>query len=249
MADAKLDIGALGTGTTDFSVQLVDEPLFSREQLDEIADGVFRLREHWVERAPGFHTLGFALYRDGSELADGELPVEESNARLDDNFGEALSELRAFLSRELGGAVEWARGLPLPGFHVFDADALTPGRPTGNSHFDVQYVWGSFEEPVLDAVSVTVPIRIPAAGTSLEYWPVDYAEFERLYARGTLDTLADAERRFERREVPYEPGRACLIRGLPLHRIGPTPRVEPSDHRITLQGHAVRLGEGWIAYW
>ena len=60
---------------------------------------------------------------------------------------------------------------------------------------------------------------------------------------------ADAERRFERREVPYEPGRPCLIRGLPLHRIGPTPRVEPSDHRITLQGHAVRLGERWIAYW
>jgi hypothetical protein len=145
--------------------------------------------------------------------------------------------------------VEWARGLPLPGFHVFDAEALRPGMPTGNSHFDVQYVWGRFHEPVLDAVSVTVPIRIPAAGTSLEYWPVDYAEFERLYASGTVDTLADAERRFERRGVPYEPGRPCLIRGLPLHRIGPTPRVEPSDHRITLQGHAVRLGERWIAYW
>jgi hypothetical protein len=96
---------------------------------------------------------------------------------------------------------------------------------------------------------VTVPIQVPASGTSLEYWPVDYAEFERLFNNGTIASVADAERRFPRHDVSYEPGKACVIRGLPLHRIGTTPHVQASDYRITLQGHAVRLGERWVAYW
>jgi hypothetical protein len=133
--------------------------------------------------------------------------------------------------------------------HVFDATGLRPAEPTGDAHFDIQYVWGRFEAPVLDVVSVTVPIRVPASGTSLEYWPVDYAEFARLYADETIGGVADAERLFPMHQVSYEPGKPCLIRGLPLHRIGTTPRVEPSDYRITLQGHAARLGERWVAYW
>jgi hypothetical protein len=79
--------------------------------------------------------------------------------------------------------------------------------------------------------------------------PVDYAEIARLYADETIDGVADAERLFPMHQVSYEPGKPCLIRGLPLHRIGTTPRVEPSDYRITLQGHAVLLGERWVAYW
>jgi hypothetical protein len=249
MADARLDIGIPGSGATDFSVSVSSEALFSAERLQDVIDGVFRLREHWIERAPGFFTLGLALYKDGREEDGRELDVDESNARLAESFGPALEELRAFLARELDGEVEWGERLPLPGFHVFDATALRPGAPTGDAHFDIQYVWGRFEEPVLDAVSVTVPIQIPASGTSLEYWPVDYAEFERLYTSGEIASVEDAERRFPMQEAPYEPGKPCLVRGLPLHRIGTTPHVEASDHRITLQGHAVRLGERWIAYW
>jgi hypothetical protein len=244
-----LDLGLPGTGAGGFSVTVPSEPLFSAERLQEVVDGVFRLREHWIERSPGFFTLGLALYKDGRESDGGELDVEESNARLERNFGPALTDLKAFMARELGGEVEWAEGLPLPGFHVFDATALQPGQPTGDAHFDIQYVWGRFDQPVLDAVSVTVPIQIPAAGTSLEHWPVDFAEFERLVGEGTIADLADAERHFPRHDVSYEPGRPCVMRGLPLHRIGTTPRVEESDHRITLQGHAVRLGERWLAYW
>jgi len=240
-----VDLGIPGSGATGFSVTTSSEPILSARRLEEVRDGVFRLREHWIERTPGFHTLGLALYKDGRDLTG----VEESNARLEDAFGPALDDLKAFLARELDGEVEWGRGLPLPGFHIFEAKALRPGEATGDAHFDIQYVWGSFEEEVLDAVSVTVPIEVPAAGTTLEYWPVDLAEFQRLYEDGEVGDVADAERRFPRRDVPYEPGRACLLRGLPLHRIGTTPSVQPSDHRITMQGHAVRLDERWVAYW
>jgi hypothetical protein len=244
-----LDVGIPGSGATGFSVNASSEPILSAEQLEDVVADVFRLREHWIERATGFFTLGLALYKDGREYAGRPLDVDESNARLEEGFGAALAELKAFLSRELGSEVEWGHGLPLPGFHIFDATALRPAEPTGDAHFDIQYVWGRFEEPVLDVVSVTVPIRVPASGTSLEYWPVDYAEFERLYSDETIDSVADAERLFPMHEVSYVPGKPCVIRGLPLHRIGTTPRVEPSDYRITLQGHAVRLGDRWVAYW
>jgi hypothetical protein len=244
-----LDLGLPGSGATGFSVEVSSEPALSAARLEEVLDGVFRLREHWIERGPGFFTLGLALYKDGMAAGGGRLDVEESNARLEEDFGPALADLKAFLARELDGGVEWGDGLPLPGYHIFDATALRPRQPTGDAHFDIQYVWGRFDEPVLDAVSVTVPIQIPAAGTSLEYWPIDYAELARLVGEGTFADVADAERRLPRHEVAYEPGRACLLRGLPLHRIGTTPSVEASDYRITLQGHAVRLGDRWVAYW
>jgi hypothetical protein len=168
-----LDVGIPGSGAAGFSVNASAEPIFAAEQLGEVLEGVFRLREHWIERAPGFFTLGLALYKDGMESQGRPLDVDESNARLEETFGPALAELKAFLERELDAEVEWGRGLPLPGFHVFDATGLRPAEPTGDAHFDIQYVWGRFEEPVLDVVSVTVPIQVPASGTSLEYWPVD----------------------------------------------------------------------------
>jgi hypothetical protein len=232
-----------------FSVTTSAEPVLSGARLAEVRDAVFRLREHWTERSPGFHTLGLALYKDGQAAGGPPRGVPESNDRLRESFGAALEDLRGFLVDELEGPVEWGEGLPLPGFHVFEASALRPGRPGGDAHFDLQYLWGGFEEPVLDVLSVTVPIQVPAAGTSLEHWPVDYGEFERLHEAGEIADVADAESRFPMHEVRYEPGRACVMRGLPLHRIGTTPAVEPSDHRITLQGHAVRLGDRWIAYW
>jgi hypothetical protein len=244
-----LDLGIPASGATAFSVGVPSEAVFSTERLQGVLDSVFGLREHWIERSPGFFTLGLALYKDGRAAAGGRLDVEESNARLEESFGPALRDLKAFMARELDGEVEWGHGLPLPGFHIFDATGLRPAEPTGDSHFDIQYVWARFDQPVLDVVSVTVPIQVPANGTSLEYWPVDYAEFERLINSGTIADVADAERHFPRHDVSYEPGKPCVMRGLPLHRIGTTPRVEASDYRITLQGHAVRLGERWIAYW
>ena len=250
MTDSEtLDLGIPGSGTTGFSVTVPSEALFSAERLQGVLDGVFRLRQHWIERTPGFFTLGLALYKDGRAAGGAQLDVDENNARLEDNFGPELEDLRAFLARELDGDVEWGQGLPRPGFHVFDATALPSGEPAGDAHLDIQYVWGRFDEPVLDVVSVTVPIQVPTGGASLEYWPVDYAGLEQAASDGTIAGVADAEHHFPRHEVSYEPGKPCLIRGLPLHRIGTSPRVEASDYRITLQGHAVQLGDRWVAYW
>jgi hypothetical protein len=231
------------------SVRVPPDPVFAAGRLNEIRAGVFRLRDHWQERRPGFFSLGYAHYLEGREGTLGDVDVDASNARLRETFAPALDDLAAFLARELDAAVEWARGLPLPGFHVLEASAMSPGRPAGDSHFDLQYAIGRFDGPVRATLSVTIPIEVPAAGATLEHWPVDFAEIRRLIDDGELAEIADAERRFPMRTVQYEPGKACLQYGLPLHRMGAVSAVQPSDHRITMQGHAALVRDRWIIYW
>jgi hypothetical protein len=231
------------------SVEVPPTPVFSPDRLHEILGGVFALREHWKERSPGFYSLGFAHYIEGREgtLDDGE--VAESNARLRAAFAPALDDLSAFLARELDAEVEYGSGLPLPGFHIVEPAAMHPGRPVGDSHFDLQYTFGHFPAPVRATLSFTIPIQVPAAGASLEHWPVDFDEIRRLIDAGEIAGIADAERRFPMETVAYEPGRACLQHGLPLHRMGAISEVGPTDRRITLQGHAADVGDRWLAYW
>jgi hypothetical protein len=231
------------------SVEVPPTPVFSPDRLHEILSGVFALRGHWKERSPGFYSLGFAHYIEGREGSLDSAEVAESNARLRDTFAPALDELVAFLARELDAPVEYGAGLPLPGFHIVEPAAMHPGRPVGDSHFDLQYTFGDFPAPVLATLSFTIPIQLPAAGASLEHWPVDFEEIRRLIDAGEIADIAGAERRFAMETVAYEPGKACLQYGLPLHRMGAISHVEPTDRRVTLQGHAALVGEGWIAYW
>ena len=93
------------------------------------------------------------------EAAGAPVDVAESNGRLEESFGPALAALKTFLARELDGDFEWGAGLPLPGFHVFEATALRPGEPTGDAHFDMQYVWGRFEQPILASCRSPSPFR------------------------------------------------------------------------------------------
>jgi hypothetical protein len=242
-----IDLGAPATIGNPVSVRVPPDPVFSAARLDEIRDRLFSLRDHWHEHSPGFFTLGLAHYKGAGDASIHD--VQESNVRLRAAFGRALDDLRAFLSRELGGDFEWGAGLPLPGFHILDARALPPGQPAGDSHFDLQYSFGRFDGPVRATISVTVPVQVPAAGATFEHWPVDYAELRRLICDGELADIADAERRLPMETVRYEPGKACLQIGLPLHRMGAVSSTEASDYRVTLQGHAALVGDRWIGYW
>jgi hypothetical protein len=243
-----IDLGRPATIGSGFAVEVPRQPVFSGARLAEILGGISGLRQHWREHAPGFFTLGLAHYKDGMNGLSAA-GIEASNARLAATFGPALDDLRSFLARELGRAVEWGAGLPLPGFHILDARALQPGRPAGDSHFDLQYTAVRFDGPVDATLSFTVPIRVPAAGATLEHWPVDYAELRRLIADGEIADIAEAQRRFPMHAVEYEPGKACLQHGLPLHRMGTVSDVRSYDHRITLQGHAALVDGRWVGYW
>jgi hypothetical protein len=49
--------------------------------------------------------------------------------------------------------------------------------------------------------------------------------------------------------LAYVPGRMVLHDGLMLHAIGAAPAARATGHRITLQGHGVRLDGRWRLYW
>lgn len=244
-----IDLGLPAAAGNSCAVEVPATPVFSSDRLHEILSGVFALREHWKERSTGFYSLGFAHYIEGREGTLDDDEVAESNARLQATFSPALDDLSAFLARELDAPVAYAAGLPLPGFHIVEPEAMQAGRPVGDSHFDLQYTFGRFPAPVRATLSFTIPIQVPAASASLEHWPVDFAEIRRLIDAGELADIADAERRFPMQTVAYVAGRACLQHGLPLHRMGAITEVGPTDRRITLQGHAALAGDRWLAYW
>lgn len=49
--------------------------------------------------------------------------------------------------------------------------------------------------------------------------------------------------------VPYTVGTLVIHDGHLAHRIAPPERIGPGDELITLQGHALRCGDTYFAYW
>ena len=137
----------------------------------------------------------------------------------------------------------FADDLPMPGFHIWVAPGI-PQRRGASVHFDLQYervisrphyAWAS------GTMSFTLPIRMPAAGSSLNVWPgVSYPE--------DLPRVAGA-RETEPEVVHYRVGSAIVHTGHILHQIGASPSVEPDDIRITLQGHGLVVDGDLILYW
>jgi hypothetical protein len=233
-----------------WSLSIPEHEIYSKSQLREIVASVLSLKEHWLRRPEtGVYTLGIASYLDGVQVRDDASRVSANNDFLKTHFSEAFGILLSFLRSYLGREARFSDALPLPGFHIFDVNTIVVGETNLRPHFDLQFELWRFPDAVSEVASVTVPIQVPSGGASFEYWPVEYEEFQELLRLGTVSDLAGVERLYPVHQVWYIPGRPCVHRGLPLHRIGPSRYVSPSDHRITLQGHAVHLPGGWTAYW
>jgi hypothetical protein len=228
-------------------------PTFARldvltsDECAEVADRLLALRGHWTRRNPAdtFHTLGSNAYMDLAPVIDSsgyDHRVGETNGLLREHFGAVYAALAAALATALGLVVHYADDLALPGFHVWTAAGI-PQRPTASLHFDLQYL------PVLKrpgyagatgTVSFTLPIRLPAAGSSLRVWP----QFSYPGAGSARPGADDPPLVIE-----YTPGCAVVHSGHVLHQIGVTDSVRPDDLRITLQGHGLVLGGDLICYW
>lgn len=235
-----------------WAVEQPELELFDAAQRAEILREVFDLRRWWTLRAgDAFHTLGCALYQDGPRTTPFfHERVAASNALLLDHFRPALEGVRAFVAAQVGDPVCWRRDLPLPGFHIFGADSLAIGESHAGGHFDMQFEFAGYEcEPELRVLSVTVPLQVPAGGTTLDFWPIAYQDFVELCQRGEAGGIEDAQRLYPMHQVWHVEGRPCIQRGLPLHRIGSSRSIRPDDYRITLQCHGVHDGERWILYW
>lgn len=219
------------------------------EECDRVADRVLDLREVWTTRSPSgnFCTLGVNAYMDLAQARDVNgsyyRPAREVNSLLRARFPDVHGALSTALTQALGMPVRFANDLAVPGFHIWTADGI-PSRAGASIHFDLQYL-RLLENPRYAAatgtLSFTLPIRLPAAGSSLRVWP----EFTYPDRAGQLDAAAAIEPVV----VTYSLGRALVHSGHLLHQIGPTPAVRPDDVRITMQGHGLVMDDELLLYW
>ena len=222
--------------------------VLSPAECDEVAAAVLSERDRWTSRSPTgmFATLGVNAYMDLAPAADVDAsyfgPVRGSNLVLKQRFAGVHGKLATALAAELGLPARYADDLAMPGFHIW-AGAGIPTQPVTSIHFDLQYQ-RLLARPgyarATGTVSFTLPVRLPAAGSSLRVWPCRYPQ--------DADRVP-AIRQTEPEIVPYHPGRAIVHSGHVLHQIGVTPSVRPGDIRITLQGHGLVVDDELVLYW
>lgn len=232
------DVGSLG------ELEILDQA-----ECDRVAQEVIALRPAWTTRSPrsSFYTLGLNAYMDLAPSTDARASyydkVSASNELLDRRFGGLYLALAARLRDALGMPVRYADDLARPSCHIW-TEAGIPRTAGGSVHFDLQY------QRVLDnpryasatgTVSFTLPVRLPANGSSLLVWPA-FTYPEAL-------TRLDLARATPPVRIEYSLGRALVHSGHVLHQIGPTPEIVPGDLRITVQGHGIVLDDELVLYW
>jgi hypothetical protein len=223
--------------------------VFAAADCVQIAATVHELRDRWIVRSPGaFFTLGVNAYMDLASSADSHAtydnPAKIYNEVLLGRFGGALDTIAAALSRATSRRVRLAEDLALPGFHVWTAAGI-PRAEGGSVHFDLQYLRVR-ERPryahSTGTLSFTVPIELPAAGSSLLVWPAI------TYPVREPEGIA-AHRLIQPVYVDYRVGQAVVHNGHILHQIGPSPAVRDGEHRLTLQGHGLVVDDEIVLYW
>ena len=212
------------------------------------------LRADWTPRdnePASFHTLGAASYLDaGLEYGRRAAAI---NPKLREHFGWLYDKLCGFLGWRLGAGVELADPFALPGFHVWETPAIFT-QPQASVHFDLEQlrVW-SRNTPGADfahPLSFTVAIRLPRAGGGLNVWDITHERFAHFCERvGRGVDPAHVAALLPPMRHAYSVGSVAIHSGLLMHQIGEIAVVEPGDERITLQGHALKVGGTWQLYW
>ncbi len=233
------------------SAKAVD--VLSPDECVKTHQAVHRLRMQWEQRDPElpFFTLGAASYLDA---AQGEPALYRAkagmlNPLLWTHFEWLYQKLAQILEREMGCHFFFDSDLALPGFHIFLAHPEFT-KPRASMHFDLQHQKIPWKEPEMalagKPLSMTLAIRLPAAGGGLFLWNLSYPELQALPPEERTK-LAAANRKAVL--VPYDPGRMLLHSGYQLHQMAPAKDLKPDDERLTLQAHAHPVGQGYVLYW
>ena len=93
-------------------------------------------------------------------------------------------------------------------------------------------------------LSFTLPIEQPSGGASMAIWHIRYNEAVQLDL-----SVSEYASKHPSQTVTYARGRIVVHDGFVLHAIGKASIDAPKGFRITLQGHGVRLPQGWMLYW
>ncbi|MEQ8662302.1 MAG: hypothetical protein RLW62_15915 [Gammaproteobacteria bacterium] len=227
-----------------------------------VAARVHALRAHWVARDDcAFHTLGAALYLDrptDETRARFDLPAAEParyaalaerlNPLLSTHFGALHRLLADALADLLGAAVRFAPARALPGFHIFESHPRYARQAAHVPHFDRQYECIEWPDgAAIDfstAISVTLPLRLPARGGGLRVWDLNLHEVQALGPQAARERARVAPARLHR----YAVGELVCHRGHLLHQIQPWP-ARAGEQRLTLQAHGLWFDGAWQLYW
>jgi len=125
-------------------------------------------------------------------------------------------------------------------------------QPLGSVHVDVQWeehhdYWNTFDKVNLeDTLSFTVPIKLPSGGGGLYTWADEVNPYSFNYTTNE-NKLAE----LESPAIPnlYTEGEMIYFIGHLLHQMMPGVNVQPTDRRITVQGHGQKCDGVWRLYW
>lgn len=237
---------------------LTSIPILDDGECNDLRHSLTALRPHWVARTTepaAFFTLGVASYQDlpppvpGVCQRDYYREAPAYNALIWDQFQGLLDRVRGALQATLGAVVEFAPCLALPGFHIFEFDAI-PRTDVASIHFDLQYQLIDWKNAAAEAdfdspISFTLPISLPRGGGGLNMWDLTWQETARSAYRDVATAVRERHKTFHR----YTPGALVVHSGHQLHQIAGVADVRPGEQRITLQGHGIRRGEAWVIYW
>lgn len=198
-----------------------------------------------------FYTLGTASYLDarGGRFAAYQEQARRTNPILVEHFGWLLDRVRTAVSAHINAGVRYDDRLARPGFHIFLFDPAF--RDAAQSlHYDLQYElmdWTGIGVPdAASQLSVTLAISLPASGGGLLVWNINRLALDRMSPEERqAHSVANRVSTF----VPYTPGCLVVHSGHQLHQIAPPKDLQPTDERITMQGHVLRVDGEWVMYW
>lgn len=215
-----------------------------------VYEKILSQRDRWVEWEVSkalnirFHTLGAATYL---------MPVREvyhaerkkSAEALRAEFGGLYESLFARIEELTGVACVNAAELSPPGFHIYQGNEAAPTglAAGGNIHLDLPHRLHYKASEVRHTLSVTVPIVLPSAGAGCYYWrglPSGFQHGQAVPRDPAMLRWFDENKAF----LAYETGTMVLHDGMTYHQLANPVKTTRTDWRITLQGHAVLLGDG-----
>jgi hypothetical protein len=234
--------------TYEEGLPLSQHDILDVSECQQTLDRVVRLRNHWTVRsADSFFTLGAASYLDATTRHDVYLEgARERNPILQTSFDWLHERVRIFFEELLEEPVFFRSDYALPGFHIFalKGEDRGPDNVAARAHFDLQWMHAIPGLNPGGTLSFTLPIEEPSGGSSMALWHVRYSEAVQLGITATAYASKHSPQ-----IVRYSRGRVVVHDGFVLHAIGNSTIRNPSGYRITLQGHGVRLDDGWLLYW
>ena len=214
-----------------------------------------------ISRAP-FWTLGAVSYLDHVKSGDQyDKHRDYVNPVLYKKFNWIYEVITEKLQEALGEPVVIDKFLAHPGFHIFATKIGTTiepeymklfEQPLGSVHVDVQWeehhdYWQTFDEVNLkDTLSFTVPIKLPSGGGGLYTWADEVNPYSFNY---TTNEVKLSELEHPCVSNLYTEGEMIYFIGHLLHQMMPGVNVQPTDRRITVQGHGQKCDGVWRLYW